>query len=759
MDELSRLEQVVGDLLDRSETERIEALRVLELQNPKLARLARRLLPHQSRFGELQTPPEQGRLSRGCDSEDQDPLIGATLGDFTLLRMVGAGGMGRVYEARQGAPERIVAVKVLSQRLMRTSTIRRFVQEGQVLASLEHAGICRVIAAGSAVVRREPVPFIAMEYVDGRPLTLGAASLSVQERLSLMCEVCDAVEHAHRKGVIHRDLKPANILVAPDSQGRLRARVVDFGLARFVDNDPQSLTGEAGAVLGTPDYMSPEQLAAPGGSVNGRSDVFALGVTMFELLSGRRPFARGSGPAAARHEQRALRDVAPGVHKELGLIVAKAMAAEPHLRYASPCEIANDIRAHLEHRPISAHAPTALYRAQKLVRRRLGWAAGVTLCCGAVGLGLAGALSGVRGSSPRDASGAILRSQAYVSAIQGAQLAIRDNDVSLARERLHGAPAELRGWEWRYICALTVPVHDGGEKDAGVRTFDWELMLGMYGPMRQDRDLGRVQRLDPATLELDQGIPGFGNENIWRGTFTPGGRYFVAAGLPHPEPGVYVFDRESGARLNGRVGYQQEDRGFAVSRSGDRVAIGGESGRVRIFSVPDLKPLLEFQDVGPIVNCPFSADGSMIVVTSPPNHITFRSTLDGVVIAKVSTLATQLDWPQFGPESLYGLSYADSSLIELDPRSGQIIRRTIVQGVPHVLAVFPDGSRVVVGCADGTVLVYPTSIPEGCAWAPVLSLHERNSTINSLYVSPDCQRIFVDHSTASDLCWDAGGKE
>lgn len=484
MDELSRLEQVVGDLVDRSETERRDALRALELQNPTLAGLARRLLSHQSRLGELQTPPEEGRLPQGCDSEDQDPLIGATLGDFTLLRMVGAGGMGRVYEARQGAPERIVAVKVLSQRLMRPATIRRFVQEGQVLASLEHAGICRVIAAGSAVVRREPVPYIAMEYVDGKPLTQAAASLSVQERLLLMCEVCDAVEHAHRKGVIHRDLKPANILVAPDSEGRLRVRVVDFGLARLLDNDARSLTGEVGAVMGTPEYMSPEQLSAPSGSVDARSDVFALGVTMFEVLSGRRPSPRMSGQGGgAQDEQHVLRDVAPGVHRELGLIVAKAMAVEPRLRYASPSAMASDIRAHLERRPLSVQAPASWRRALKWLRRNKSWAAAAAVCCATFGLGLAGTLFGIPGIGigPRGVSAAVTRCQRYVSAIQEAQLAIRDNNLPLAQKTLLEAPAELRGWEWHYVRALTLPDHKPGTESGGVRLFDWEMMLGKIG--------------------------------------------------------------------------------------------------------------------------------------------------------------------------------------------------------------------------------------------------------------------------------------
>ena len=197
--------------------------------------------------------------------------------------------MGTVYEAEQDRPRRKVALKVIRPGLASPQLLRRFELEAQVLGRLQHPGIAHIYEAGMADAGYGPQPFFAMELVPGRPLTefAEAEQLGTRERLKLMARVCDAVQHAHQKGVIHRDLKPGNILV--DGQGQ--PKILDFGVARATDADlaVTTLQTDIGQLVGTIPYMSPEQIEADPSQLDTRSDVYALGVITYELLAGRLP--------------------------------------------------------------------------------------------------------------------------------------------------------------------------------------------------------------------------------------------------------------------------------------------------------------------------------------------------------------------------------------------------------------------------------------------------------------------------------------
>lgn len=296
------------------------------------------------------------------------------IGRYRPLRTLGRGGMGVVYEAEQDSPRRRVALKVIRPEAATADLRRRFAHESTFLARLQHPGIAQVYEAGTAETGQGPVPFIAMELVDGVPLSTWALRVAsgLDARLALMIQVCDAVQHAHQRGLIHRDLKPANILV--DAEGR--PRVLDFGVARPADADLQtSLVTTHGEIVGTLSYMSPEQLGGDPNDLDTRSDVYALGVILYELLAGKPPLELSGRPlpdvlrAIRDDDPTPLSSHDPRLAGDLSVIVAKAMAKDREQRYASANGLAMDLQRFRDDEPIAARPPSTVYLVRKFARR------------------------------------------------------------------------------------------------------------------------------------------------------------------------------------------------------------------------------------------------------------------------------------------------------------------------------------------------------------------------------------------------------
>ncbi|GAB4553604.1 MAG: hypothetical protein Tsb0013_16050 [Phycisphaerales bacterium] len=298
-----------------------------------------------------------------------------TIGPYHVIRELGRGGMGVVYECDQAHPSRRVAVKVLRSGWAGRKLARRLEREAEILGRLHHPGIASVYDAGLAEAGGHKVPFVAMELVEGEPLDVFAArtGLDTRARLKLLERVAEAIDHAHRKGVIHRDLKPQNILV--DATGS--PKVLDFGVARVTDADIAVTTmhTEVGTLIGTLAYMAPEQARGDLGAVDTRSDVYALGAILYELLAGRPALdlERTSVPGAIR----AITEDAPDrlsmhdrtLRGDVDTIVAKAIEKAPERRYQSAGEFASDIRRFLDNRQIVARPPSRAYALRKFVAR------------------------------------------------------------------------------------------------------------------------------------------------------------------------------------------------------------------------------------------------------------------------------------------------------------------------------------------------------------------------------------------------------
>jgi eukaryotic-like serine/threonine-protein kinase len=310
-------------------------------------------------------------------AKDAGEPVPVRIGRYRILRLLGEGAMGAVYEAEQDLPHRTVALKLIRAGYARAEMLRRFENEAQALGRLQHPGIAQIYEAG----REGNQPYFAMELVHGETLLAYCEhrKLSTRQRLELVAKICDAVQHAHQRGLIHRDLKPANILVEESGQ----PRILDFGVARLTDSDAQA-TRETniGQLVGTLAYMSPEQVLGDPEEIDTRSDVYALGVILYELLAGQGPYVLGPQlPEVVRtireEEPTSLSSVNRTYRGDIETIVGKALEKDKTRRYASAAELAADIRHYLGDEPITAHPPSTTYQLQKFARRNKALVTGV----------------------------------------------------------------------------------------------------------------------------------------------------------------------------------------------------------------------------------------------------------------------------------------------------------------------------------------------------------------------------------------------
>ena len=422
-------------------------------------------------------------LLRGLGADMDEALASGAMrcGPYILLDEIGEGGFGQVFAAvRDDAVARRVAIKILKRGVDTSAVLRRFEMEQRALARIDHPCVAAILDAGMTEDGR---PWFAMPLLDGDPLTIACdeARAPLAERLRLMTMVCDAVQAAHVQGIVHRDLKPANVLVVRGADGAAVPKVIDFGIAKAIDPDDAAgvtRTDEARRV-GTPAYMAPEQLAQVGAGADVRSDVYALGVIMTELVAGVHPGLRAGdalrdlplgasrlfaslaasqpGTAAAIADSRGCRS-ADELHRRLrgdiDAIVAKATMPEPERRYQSAEAMAEDLRRMAESLPVLARSPSTSYHVRRFVQRhRRGVAAAAAAAIGLVAISSIAVASALRAErSAALASRQAVRAEHVTGMLRGVFERI-DPEVAQGRDRtllvelLQGTLDQIRGQE------------------------------------------------------------------------------------------------------------------------------------------------------------------------------------------------------------------------------------------------------------------------------------------------------------------------
>jgi hypothetical protein len=608
-----------------------------------LARVEALLDAHDAKDGFLEAPALEPDAT-----VEESPLIegpGTTIGRYKLLELIGEGGMGLVYLAEQQEPvRRQVALKIIKPGMDSRQVIARFGAERQTLAVLDHPNIAYVLDAGITETGR---PYFVMEYVKGMSINKHCdhEKLSIEQRLKLFLQVCYAVQHAHQKGIIHRDIKPSNILVSVQDD-RAVPKIIDFGIAKAVTQPltEQTIYTKQGQLLGTPEYMSPEQAEMAYQDIDTRSDIYSLGVVLYELLTGVPPFdAKRLREGGIDHIQQVICEEQPRtpsarltnmgkeakaiaesrrtqiitltrrLHRELEWIPMKAMRKDRTRRYRSASELADDIQNYLTGTPLIAGPESAVYRTRKFVRKHAGSVAMVALVAVAIVLGLvASIVMGCRAEQARKQEATArkqveqaliraeqaekaakekseeLRRTLYVNSIQLADAKYREANIRAVRELLESCPDDLRGWEWYRLRHIS-----------------------------------------------DQSIMTLRGHGDWISStaFSPDGKRIVSGS---GDKTIKLWDTETGDELMTLRGHEECVKSVALSPDGKRIVSGSDDKTVRIWDAGTGVELMTLRGHGRGINvAAFSPDGRCIVSGSADNTI---KVWDAATGAEVMTL-------------------------------------------------------------------------------------------------------------------------
>lgn len=735
---------------------------------------------------------------------------GDSVGQYRIVRVIGAGGMATVYEAIQERPRRRVALKVMSRGLDRSSAVHRFVFETEVLARLRHPGIAQIYEAG---MHEEgfgaATPYFAMEYIVGaRPITDFAREEGLDRvaRLQMLASVCDAVHHGHQNGVIHRDLKPGNVLV--DSSGK--PKVIDFGIARSSDPSQAWITREidSSRLVGSLNAMSPEQCSAGAVDVDIRTDVYSLGVILYELLCGRPPHD-ASGvplPEALRiiQVESPTRPSAidPTLKGDLEAILLTAIEKDRDRRYQSAAALATDIRRYLRNEAIEARPPNVLTQCRLFARRNRSTVAALGLVAAALivstVLSSIFAVRSARDSRQRSEAERVAlverdaaRWNGYIANIAAGLAAQQLFEFQRMRARLDDTPEEFRGWEWRFLAGMAdrseriVAAHDDMIYGFGVSVDRSRMITGAADGSVAVWDTGSLERVagtsEPgggvlgAALSPDGRVGYFGGDSgvLYEWAFHDGSParpigehegeiYCVSAG----RDGVVVVTTtllECVVWERSGSGWEQRtlevDGGaasVAFSHDRGRFVVWTPQGRLTVTEAPFGEEVAEFDFGGGVMGCAFSSDNSRFAAAGREGIVREWSVESGeeLLVADATRgdgTVLSLAYTPGGNALAAGLMHRMIMIFMLDESA----RRTLVGGHEEAvtgMVFLGDGNTMVSASRDRTIRLWDFGGPVGPG--RVLTLYGHAEPVLDVAFSPDLTTIASAARDRTVRLWD-----
>ena len=663
---------------------------------------------------------------------------------FELIRKLGEGGMGQVWLAEQTSPvRRQVAVKLIKAGMYDEAVVQRFQSERQSLAIMDHPAIAKVFDAGTTP---QGQPYLVMEYVPGLPITdyCDQHKLKVKDRLELFIHACEGVQHAHQKAIIHRDLKPSNILVI-EVDGKAVPRIIDFGLAKTTapQVSGESLFTQLGQFIGTPGYMSPEQVSLSAGDIDTRTDVYTLGVVLYVLLTGLQPFETKRREKTSLEEWlRQLREEEPPnpstkvsgdkdtssatagargtepkqlisqLRGDLDWIAMKALERDRTRRYATPSELAADLRRYLNDEPVTARPASTLYQLRKFVRRHR---VGAVVACMAAVLLMAVATAGL-----------IAIRQKHEAEFQATQALQAQSRLltQAAAQRLKDSDVE--GAQGIILEVLTNPEFAQAPTPAAISVF---------------------QDIRAADAQLAV-LSGHGDA-VYSAAYSPDGSRIVTASI---DKTARIWDARTGAELVVISGPAGAGDFAAYSPDGTRIVTASDDKTARIWDArtgAQLAVLSGHADY--VVSAAYSPDGSRIVTTSYDKTARIWDARTAAQLAVLSGHGDRINSAAYSPDgSRIVTASADKTARIWDARTGAQLAVLSGQVGPVNSAAFsPDGAHIVTAFNDKTARIWDARTGAQLA---VLSGHDR---INFAAYSPDGSRIVTASDDTTARIWDA----